>query len=337
MPAKRTGWVNGLDSIRFVLAAIVMLSHLHDPFVDLFKGYHSMVGYAAGVLLNHFFCGTAAVTAFFIISGFVIHYPHRHMEAIEVVPFLVRRWLRVGIPLVVFSLVATHYHLFNTLPLWSLYCELIYYTIYPVLFKIKISWQRQLYGAYAISAIFILLFIVDSHHRIVPHRIFFTGERWYVAMAIINLPCWMLGVLLAGKADDMNSNITPGRLWAYRVMVFGLSTLFVALKMQWHVNYAYSMVVFALLLYKWLQQEVIYHREHTASPAMEYLGKFSYSLYLCHMLAFALIGHFFADTVYTWAAYVGLAIVLSYLAYLLVEYPSHRAAQWLSIALTKNK
>jgi len=327
---KRTNWVNGIDSIRFVLAFIVLLSHLHDPFVDVLKAQHSTVGYIAGVLLNHMFCGAAAVSAFFVISGFVIHYPNRHKSELAVILFLLRRWLRIGIPLTVICAVAAHYRLLGSLPLWSLYCELIYYTVYPVLFRLKVSWKTILYLSFAVSFLFILLFIADEHHLLVSHRVFFRGARWYLAMAIISFPSWVLGVLLAIHADDLKGEVSRLKIWTYRLFIFGLSTVFLAMKMHLHINFSYSLVFYSLILYKWLAQEIIYYRTHNASPMVEYLGKFSYSVYLCHSLCFALIAYFFANTVYTWLAYILLSMALSYIAYLLVEYPSHRLAQKVS-------
>jgi peptidoglycan/LPS O-acetylase OafA/YrhL len=330
MSVQKTRWVNGIDSLRFVLALIVLLSHLHDPYVAVLKARHSVVFYAAGVAVNHLFCGVAAVMAFFIISGFVIHYPNRGRPSIDVMPFLVRRWVRVGLPMTVVAIVAAHYHLFGVLPLWSLYCELFYYTLYPLLFSSRIWWQVQLYVAYAIAVIFTLLYIADAHHLLVPQGIFFQGIRWYLGIAILSLPAWLLGVVLAARIDQLMAVVTTRQILVWRVLVFGLSTIFIALKMQLHINYDYSMIWFALLLYKWLQQEILYYRSHAAPAWLEYMGRFSYSMYLCHMLWFSLLAHFFADNVYTFWVYILISIGLSWLVYLLLEYPAHRAAQKVS-------
>ncbi len=71
-------WVNGIDSIRFFLALIVFLSHIHDPYIDALKNSHSPVLYTLGLFITPLFSGISAVIAFFIISGFVIHYPYKN-------------------------------------------------------------------------------------------------------------------------------------------------------------------------------------------------------------------------------------------------------------------
>src|SRR5690242_18982998 len=99
------------------------------------------------------FCGPAAVIVFFVISGFCIHYPFRGVERLQVSSFLARRYIRIGIPALAamglagwtgvqalllkspsfaFTLDAIrHVNDGHTGLIWSLVCELIYYTCYP--------------------------------------------------------------------------------------------------------------------------------------------------------------------------------------------------------------
>ena len=331
MNAKKANWVNGLDSIRFILAFIVLLSHIHNPFTDLLKHSSSLIVHVAGLLSEHLFCGAAAVTGFFIISGFVIHYPNKD-QMLNVTPFLIRRWVRIGIPMIVVSAIAWQYHLFSSLPMWSLYCELFYYTLYPLLFRLKSKWVNKLYISYAIAAIFIVFLIAVGVGAIPSGMFRMRGLYWYICIAMINLPCWLLGVLLAERIDNITKPVSLQSLWMIRGIAYLLSMMFLALKAHYHINYTYSLVVFALLLYKWLQMEIVYRRSHPAHFS-EYLGKFSYSLYLCHVLGFALFNHFWPTTIYTYFVEILCAIGVSYIAYLFIEYPSHKLAQRLASAV----
>ena len=331
MPANNKNWVSGISSIRFVLALVVFLSHLPDPFIAFFKAQHNIFGTIAGVTMSHLSCGPTAVIAFFIISGFVIHYPLKDSKSIAVIPFLTRRWLRVGIPMLAISLVAARYGMFWSIPLWSLYCELFYYTIYPFMRAIKITWINKLYCAYGLSGIVIGLFIADNIWF--SHHIHFRGVYWYAGLAIINLPCWLLGVLLALRIDKITDKVSTGKIWTYRFLMVALGALCIELKWRAHINFDYSVVVLALAFYKWLQQEILYYRDHRPWGFTEYLGNFSYTLYLCHMLLIAAISHFFAMTIYTWVVYILLTLILSYLVYLVLEYPAHRLAQRVSRAM----
>src|SRR5258708_38740035 len=97
---KSNKWFYGVDSIRFVLAFIVMLSHFDNVYATaLNNASHSLLR-DAGYFLANAFDGTSAVIAFFIISGFVIHYPNKSGIP-NLTEFWIRRFLRILIPLAV--------------------------------------------------------------------------------------------------------------------------------------------------------------------------------------------------------------------------------------------
>src|SRR5258707_15737076 len=123
-------WFYGVNSIRFVLAFKVLLSHSNIIYATVLKHSPHLPFRYIGVFLANAFDGTSAVIAFFIISGFVIHYPSKN-GVNNVLQFWVRRFLRILIPLtVIIAAGAAFGHPEKTVT-WSLFCELIYYALYP--------------------------------------------------------------------------------------------------------------------------------------------------------------------------------------------------------------
>jgi peptidoglycan/LPS O-acetylase OafA/YrhL len=72
--------VQGIDTVRAVAALSVVFVHLLGP---------SMPGIA-----KYIFTGHPAVIAFFVVSGFCIHYPYRKNEFLAA-PFLAGRFIRI--------------------------------------------------------------------------------------------------------------------------------------------------------------------------------------------------------------------------------------------------
>src|ERR1700755_2601264 len=96
--ADHKKWFKGIDSLRFILALIVLLSHFKDPFSAQLISSPSHTVRIFGYFLDNAFDGTAAVIAFFIISGFVIHYPNKN-GIISLKDFWMKRIVRIIIPL----------------------------------------------------------------------------------------------------------------------------------------------------------------------------------------------------------------------------------------------
>ena len=104
-------WFYGVNSIRFVLAFVVMLSHFDNVYATALKQSTHSIFRNCGYILANAFDGTSAVIAFFIISGFVIHYPNKNGIP-NLTEFWIRRFLRIIIPLAVI-LVAGAFCAFN--------------------------------------------------------------------------------------------------------------------------------------------------------------------------------------------------------------------------------
>lgn len=322
-------WFYGVDSIRFIMAFIVMLSHFDNVYATALK--HS--GYSllrdGGYFLANAFDGTSAVIAFFIISGFVIHYPNRN-GILNLTEFWIRRFLRILIPLAVILIAGTQFNHPENAVVWSLYCELIYYALYPFMAKMILSWKVKFLVAYAIAALFICIF---SFHDVVAFfkqtNANYQGYYWqfgpYLTW-IVGLPCWLLGVLIAEHIDDLKQATFKSVIF-YRVTVYTISCLCCIGKFHMHLSYILSMNIFALLLYKWLKTEIIYFKTSPSNPILEKMGKFSYSLYLCHPLLYVVLRLFITYNVFSYPVFILLTIVFSYVFYLVIEKPGHKLAR----------
>jgi len=322
-------WFSGVDSIRIILAIIVLLSHIDNAYANALKhSAHSLLRYS-GYFLANAFDGTSAVIAFFIISGFVIHYPNKNGIS-NLKEFWIRRFVRVLIPLAVIVLVGTQFNHPEKAVTWSLYCELIYYTIYPFLYKINISWRNKFIIAYTIAAILILsLAYHDVLAFIKQSNSNYQGYYWQFGVWltwIIGLPCWLLGVLIAEHIDNLTGTTFKSLIF-YRVLVYGISCFCCFAKFHLHISYILSMNIFALVLYKWIQTEIVYYKKAAPINSLEKMGKFSYSLYLCHPLLYIILGLFITNTVLTYPLFILLIILFSYLFYLAIEKPSHIIAR----------
>jgi peptidoglycan/LPS O-acetylase OafA/YrhL len=326
LPGK---WFCNVDSIRFILAFVVMLSHSNLVYVVALKHSGYLLLRLIGYFLANAFDGTSAVIAFFVISGFVIHYPNKSGIP-NLTKFWIRRFVRIIVPLLSVIIIGIFFNHPEKRVLWSLYCEMIYYAAYPFLSYIKASWKSKLIGAYAVLAVIICLIayhdfdavfkkVYDNYHS-------FFMPLQMLLMAIELLPCWLLGVIIAEQIDDLNS-ATFKSLVIYRLLVFIASWCCSVGKFHFHVHYMISLNIFALLLFKWIKAEVTYFKHNSPNPILEKMGEFSYSLYLCHPLMYFILSLFITNTFFTYPILILITITGSYCFYLLVEKPSHLLAQ----------
>jgi peptidoglycan/LPS O-acetylase OafA/YrhL len=333
MNIHKQKWVTGLDTLRFVLASIVLLSHVPIPWIATLKQSTHPISKLAAAVLPNLYNGVGAVIAFFIISGFVIHYPH--INGIKSVrKFMIRRWVRIGLPLLVIAPISLYYHCFDRIPVWSLYCELAYYSIYPILCVVSLSWKTKTMLAFLISAIIVVVFAWHDVLSFVKQtNQAYSGGYWQLGIGLtwlVGLPCWLLGVYLAEVVSTSTDKVSTLKIWSYRIVVLGISILLNVLHFHFFFGFILSMNLFALVLYHWLKTEILFYQHHKANTHLEQMGKFSYSLYLIHGVCFLLITHWLPFNNYTYPIVICLDIALAYVFYLLIEKPTHQLAQRLS-------
>ena len=281
-------------------------------------------------LYDTVFNGQAAVIAFFVISGFCIHLPYAAGRAFTARPFLLGRAARILIPTGAYLLALHLPHPADagfTLLLWSVWCEVIYYALYPLLRMAfaRTSVRCVLLCAYVPAAIVTACFAFGPSW----HALFDAG-RW---TWLPGLPCWLLGCLLAERnaAPASQPGISPMRIWSFRFGAWALASVSYLAMLHVHLSFLVSLQFFAGFAYFWLAAEIQWFREHRANRLLEWLGGLTFSLYLIHQLAKSFLESWHpVSGLVGWALEIGFILLLSAVFYALVEAPSHHLGRILS-------
>jgi len=344
IPATRSSTrVRGIDSIRFLCAVVVMLGHigfLHSEPHGV--GKPALIKMLIGIY-NSLFNGHAAVIVFFVISGFCIHYPFRSGRSPILTSFYSRRYLRVLGPALVFYAgmrwIGKDLHSPFDMVLWSVICEVIYYTLYPALLLLR---QRCSWGLLiAISTTVAIMLFLYRLQYLTHGADSYTVLRW--GTWVIGLPCWLLGCWLAEQYTSFRV-CTSHQIWLVRTAIYVLSVLIELLHFHTPLPPASNVFMlnfFAFAVTAWLGLEIQYAHNHEPSRFLEWAGTWSYSLYLGHVLGPTLLAGTFVALIYakpsTHFIKLFVALAFSYGFYRLVEYPSHRLAIFVSRNFDRKK
>jgi len=332
-----------LDALRFLLAFWVTMGHV--GVFPLF--YWAKESTALGRTLIHGWSsivfGTPAVIGFFVISGFCIHLPFRNGETLVVGRYYLRRYTRILIPLVA-SLLVVRYVAERPIQLlgedsilwhsvlWSLLCEEIYYAAYPVL--------RQLRNRFGWAVVLSIAFPVGAGAA-ATHR--YAGD-WHLygpfGTALILLPVWLLGCLLAEQAESLAPVTSSFAIWKWRFLCWAGSWVCEMLHFKAKISYTHTMLWFGVLCYFWIKNEIAYSRQKSPWGTLAAAGAWSYSLYLVHQPAIEILYRFFVPNfgaIANWIAIVTCSLAFSYVFYLCVERPSHKMARRVSLTPKSSK
>jgi peptidoglycan/LPS O-acetylase OafA/YrhL len=326
MDAPSNSHIRGLDSLRFIAALWVAFGHgAGVPFRELLQ-QTGRFGQTVAAINGVSFNGVAAVTVFFLISGFCIHLPYSQAKAVPIREYFVRRYVRIGAPLVVILLVA-HFWPDRTANivhdvLWSVYCELAYYTLYPIIFPLlRRGHLKALIGFTTVVSI-LLIVLRWQYLRV---------TEFGLLAFVVAYPTWLLGCLLAESLDKLKNTTRTISIWYWRLSAWLYSVL--AMLLVYHspirIGYPGSLLLFSFFSYFWLQQELV--RWTTSAPLrwLENAGKWSYSVYLIHMIVIAEFAELRGalPTTLWWILLLAVIFGVSYLFFLVVERPSHLAAR----------
>ncbi len=326
--------VRGLDAIRTVCAFWVVMYHFGGPPLTAGIDRSTLAGWLIGGVYNNFWNGPAAVIVFFVVSGFCIHYPFsKDLQIPSVFAYGIRRYLRIGIPLaavmVVSTLLGVSLSPFHDTILWSLVAELVYYTLYPAILVIRrrgVRWRWIILTSFVFA-----LSLVATEPSSKEYPSWGVGLNW-----VLGLPCWLLGCELAEFVG--RGGTKSGSIWLWRMAVWGVSIVLSVLRFHSPVGFPWTLNFFAIMVAFWLAQEVTRYRHRPPSVFLEWCGRWSYSVYLCHVPAHALwvllplpnLG--FAIN---WLMFVTFIMTASFLFYLAIESPSHRIAKHAAQALCR--
>lgn len=316
----------GLDAIRFVLATWVVMGHFGFP-----DPTNAVQNPTAGFLIrggiHNLFNGPAAVIAFFVISGFCIHYGTGNSDSLFLPAYFTRRWIRTLVPMfaaIAISKIAdVKLALFSDSILWSLLCEEIYYLLYPLLLRLRsrLSWPQIL----ALSLCGAIGLVLSSPHTL-DYPMFGAAFNW-----ILGLPCWILGCVLAERVQSGALPVVSRReIWSWRAGVWALSSVASVLRFHSGIGYPWTLTAFAFVVFPWLLREISAARRFGTLRWLERAGLWSYSLYLMHLALGALVSPWASwpeQSLSVWALRCLVAFAGSYAFSRVFELPMHQFAR----------
>jgi peptidoglycan/LPS O-acetylase OafA/YrhL len=328
----RTGrYVAGLNSLRFVCAVWVALHHGARPAVAAWLGFTG-VGQDWNAIM---FDGPAAVIVFFVISGLCVHYPYTRSEPCSLPTFYAQRYVRIGLPLLVVwaflklagGVVGADVAEASRVVLWSLWCELIYYGIYPALL---IGFRRIGFAAMIAISFVAASLVIISHWQLMTYWDYPVALAWITA-----LPAWLLGCAIAQMLAARRMPVLPGSIWAWRAAALFLSippkALVYASVTSDKIGNPATLGVFAVFVFFWVMKEISTFERRPPPALLEWAGRWSYSLYLIHNVVLVALTHVDGSFGHfsRWPLKLAAILTVAYAFYLAVERPAHRLARLL--------
>jgi peptidoglycan/LPS O-acetylase OafA/YrhL len=329
-----------LDALRGIFAMVVALGHVGTPPIFGSSGQSEATWGMLTRIVRTFAFGPPAVIGFFVISGFCIHYafadPRTPMPWVR---FYLRRYLRIGLPILAVILICSLYLrsgvmllgknsiLWNS-TLWSLLCEELYYGVYPILLiTSRIIGMRWVFFC---SILPCYLIIVST----------FPTVDWtdlgILQTSLVLLPVWLAGAILAEwtVAGELPAT-TPAGIAMWRLGAWVVMWLSLVAHFHLGLHQTASSVLVGIFAFYWLRAELAASSRSRPLPIFVWLGSWSYSLYLIHpLVVLALAKHDInpAGSMGLWLYCMTLILVCAYGFYRVIEAPSHRLAKVISLS-----
>jgi peptidoglycan/LPS O-acetylase OafA/YrhL len=320
--------VIGLDTLRFVTAMWVAFSHGARFPIDRVIAPDTSFRKVLYLINNTTFNGTAAVSVFFLISGFLIHGANVGKSSVEMFPFWTRRIVRIGIPLavVIFAarLLGAQYTAALDRILWSVYAEVIYYLLYPLLipYLFRFGTGQILVGSLCVSLIMLVL---------QPSNVYL----WSFGNAFTWLfcaPLWLMGCYLAEHRELIAKMSRRFSVWVFRAgaLAYCYASTILATHLGDHViGYTWTIWFFGVFCIFWLDAEMATASIEAPSALLERFGLGGYSLYLTHRFALTYVQQSWSQLspFVFWLLTLAAVLALTWTFYRLVEWPSHLLAR----------
>lgn len=349
-----------LDAIRFLAAVWVLMYHFRPPeFKALMPHRLAFLGGALWSGSTALFAGPAAVIVFFVISGYCIHNAYQRDVTLKPINYYASRFVRIGLPLVILLCVVqplpTGQNYLESV-LWSLYCEMVYYAVYPLL-RARFRYIGEMIVGSAIAAGVMVAVVRLVGHPACHGCVY---ETYGVSgTALLYAAGWISGCLIAetqrntaqfnvrgayspltmviSRGLEMSTRLLAHHLVALRVSVVMAGAAIMILLSGSSLKPAFVPIItpditlplFQFLAAIWIATETATPSRASVWPKLAALGAWSYSLYLCHKMALALLEmtQFDGSSRFAWFVQVALAFVISYVFYRMIERPSHLVSQ----------
>lgn len=314
--------VPGIDTLRFFAALWVVFYHGAAP--PLWELVPSQWQTTADIVARLPFNGNAAVVLFFVVSGFCIHLGNVEKSKIERGRFILQRATRIVLPLVAAMLVTqglgAQYRAALDLILWSVYCEIYYYLVYPLAFRLFRP-DRLRYTLAATLVITLALAISQ------PHLKFLWQFDWLTWLFCLSM--WVVGCLLAEIYVRKSVALPAMNIWLLRVgFVAGAAAATIVSNVPWlRVGYIWTMPVLALLLPVLIINEIRVATAGHVSIWLERAGLATYSIYLVHKPVLTAVEELELAPLIAWPLQLLSVAVASALFYFVIERPAHRLSR----------
>ncbi|MBX5082176.1 acyltransferase [Rhizobium lentis] len=306
--------IEGLDTVRAVAALSVVFAHLLGP---------SLPGVA-----KYIFTGHPAVVAFFVVSGFCIHYPYRK-RGLQVTPFLAGRFIRIVPPAAAAFILAQAigmraYNPIDGYILWSVVCEAVYYCIYPLILPLsrRVGWPT-LIAVSVIASYGVVIGLGSDQYG--NAQVYGPQLNW-----IVGLPAWLLGCYLA---ENLHRLKLPGNVWGWRATTALTASVLYWATMNTSAGFYLTMVPFSALAGCWILAEIRNASERGPINTLEAIGGACFSIYLVHVIAATAIEWVVTTPIVVSA----FSLALVYPFYRWIEKPCHGAARRIKKALEQSE
>lgn len=325
-----------LNVVRFLSAAWVVMAHLAASPLNKSVFSPEFDWLRKGLIVP--FSGVSAVMVFFVVSGFCIHYPYASGRTFRSMPFYLQRLTRIGLPLLVAAVlhhwVGTYLWLKNVL--WAVYCEIIYYALYPLLRIMlqRVGAYRFLLGSFVVSWLFCLQ-PDNGYGHIMAYQ---AGWTWLVCLPVWLCGCvlanWQAGLMTIPASVSRLTKMIDDHLGLVRTGLWALSSVLLVLGIREILPFKYSLPASGLVVLVWLLAEL---QRSNQESWLSRFGLAGYSIYLMHPLAELpeLLQVSGINPVIYWVVRLVMTVIVSALFYFVVELPSHRLARRLGGALRR--
>ncbi|MFM0738753.1 acyltransferase [Paraburkholderia xenovorans] len=349
-----------IDAIRFLAAVWVLMYHFKPPaFKELLPHKLGFLGGALWSASTALFAGPAAVIVFFVISGYCIHNAYQKDVTLKPINYYASRFIRIGLPLVVLLCLVqplpTGQNYLESV-LWSLYCEMVYYALYPLL-RARLRYIGEIIVGCVVAAGVMVAVVRLFGQPVCRHCVI---ETYRVpGTALLYAAGWISGCLIAesqrnaarfqvrgayspltmaiSQGLDRSTRLFADHLVALRVTVVAAGALIMILLSGSNLKPAFvpqitpdiTLPLFQFLAAIWIAAETATPSQSRVWSKLAAFGAWSYSLYLCHKTALSLLEviGFDGASRFAWFVQVALAFAISYAFYRLIEKPSHLLSQ----------